>query len=65
MFFKLKKIKIRYHITKRETLIIIKCIIEMKCYIIKHKQFIMLYINHQILKSIIKININVYKKIVK
>ena len=63
IFFKLKKMEIKYYITKREVLVIIKYLIEIKYFIIKYRYFIILYTNYQILKFIIKIEINIYEKI--
>ena len=46
IFFKLKKTKIKYYITKKKNLMIIKCLIEIKYFIIKYRYFIILYTNY-------------------
>lgn len=63
IFFKLKKIEIRYYIIEKKMFIMIKYIIKTKYLIIKYKYFTILYTNHQILEFIILIEIDIHNQI--
>ena len=53
--FKLKEAKTRYHTTEQEALAVIRCMAEVKCFIIGHKFPIMLYTDHQALETIMSV----------
>ena len=56
MFFKLQNVETRYSNSKRKCFVIVKCLTKIKWIIIKSKYFIMIYIDHETLKSIFVIN---------
>ena len=64
MFFKLQNVEIRYLNLKRKCFVIVKCLTKIKWMIIKNKYFIMIYIDHEALKSIFVINQTKKKQII-
>ena len=63
MSFKLEEAETRYYTTEREALAVVRCIAEVKCFIIGHEYPTMLYTDHQALESIMKIGIDSHGRI--
>ena len=61
--FKLEEVETRYHTTEREALLVVRCLAEVRCFIIGHAYPVILYTNHQALESILKIGTDAHRKI--
>ena len=44
----------RYHTTEREALAMVRCLAEVKCYVVGHKYPVMIYTDHMALESIMR-----------
>ena len=64
MFFKLQNVETRYLNLKRKCFVIVKYLIKIRWMIMKSKYFIMIYIDHETLKSIFIINQTEKKRII-
>lgn len=61
--FKLEEAETRYHTTEREALAVVRCMAEVKCFIMGHEYPTMLYTDHQALESIMKIGTDAHGRI--
>lgn len=52
--FKLEEAETRYHTTEREALAVVRCLAEVKCYVVGHKYPVMIYTDHMALESILR-----------
>lgn len=63
MSFKLEDEETRYHTTEREAFAVVRCMAEVKCFIMGHLYATMLYSNHQALESIMRLGTDAHGRI--
>ena len=63
MSFKLEEVETRYHTTEREALAVVRCLAEVRCFVMGHAYPVMLYTDHQALETILKIGTDAHGRI--
>ena len=61
--FKLEEAETRYHTTEREALAVVRCMAEVKCFVMGHKFPTMIYTDHQALESIMSVGTDAHGRI--